>query len=96
MSSGLDKARQVLQVFDSTLDGLKAIQDLTKIGGDKARDALIMIDAIASALIAGFSGDRPPLDVKREIETLRGRIAATDAEIDRRARAKFNGEGNPE
>jgi len=96
----MSKARNALQLFDTAIHGLEEIQALTKIGGDSAQKALHAIDAIVEAIMTGFEHSSDPATVRAAMDkakqSLRDRIAANDTEIDRLAREKFKGEGNPE
>lgn len=92
MSSGFDKARQALKMFDTTIHGLESIQELTKVGGDKAHDALVLVDAIVTALLDGFNAKTTPETTHFEIQAIRERFASNDAAIDEKAKEKFSGE----
>lgn len=85
-----DKAKSALQMLDAGLQGLEAIQSITKIGGDKAAAALATIDAIVRSVLDGWNGKATPDDVLAELEVLKKGLLSNDATADEALRKKFD------
>lgn len=84
-------ARDVLKMADVALDGIELIQQLTKVGGEKAAASLAAVGSVVTALIAGFDGKLSPQSVLAHIEVLHDGLRGNDAAADAAVAKKFGG-----
>lgn len=86
MSNDWQKARDAVKMLDVAIKGMEQLQSLTKLGGDKAGAALMVIDAGLSSISSGFSGETSPeiveADIKAAVENLMEGLATNNAEAD--------------
>jgi hypothetical protein len=90
-----DKAKDALKMLEVVLHGLETIQTLTKIGGDKAHQALDTIGAVIDGLIDGFNGKADAKTVEEAIKSLKDKLASNDAAADAALHKKFDHGGVP-
>lgn len=86
MSISLKDAAKMIEV---ALEGVLMLQRVTKVGGDKAGDALQIVDAGLSSIADGFSGKTDPSVVQAELKALVDGIASDDTQADSDLDSKF-------
>jgi hypothetical protein len=71
-------ANDVLRATEIAIDALKMIQALTRVGPDKALDALQTISAIIATVQEGLDGKTTPDVVEAELKALAGDTTIAD------------------
>lgn len=87
-----DATKNALKVTGMVFDGLGTIQKLTQVGGDKAAEALVAIDAVIKILGSAASGTTPHDDAVAaiaEIQSTHDRLVKNDAAAQAAIGAKF-------
>jgi hypothetical protein len=67
-----DRAQDALKATEIAIGTLRTIQALTRVGPDKAQDALLTINAIVDVLQEGLDGRTSPEVVEAELQALVG------------------------
>ncbi len=82
---------EALKTGAVVLEGLDAIAKITKFGGGKAEEALIVARAAVETLRAGLDGKMTPQETLAQIEALHAELAGNDTAADKALREKFGG-----
>ncbi len=85
----MSKIQETLKIAATAIDGLEALQHLTKIGGSSAEAALAAVDKLVGVLIGGLDGSVSRADVEAEIAKVRKGLAWNDAAADTAIDKKF-------
>lgn len=81
--------KDALKMAAVAIDGLEVIQSMTRIGGDRAADALAAIDRVVASLRDGLGGKASAQAVANEIDALFNGLAANDAAADAALAERF-------
>ena len=84
-----ETTKKALRMAEVAIDGLEVIQGMTKVGGDKAADALRAIGAVIDVLQEGFDGKATSDDVANQLDVLRAELLNNDAAADAALKARF-------
>lgn len=78
--SNFSALRTVLQVGETLVGGLEAIEKLTHLGGDRADAALAGIRGVLHSLREGIESKASPQEILAEIESLHAAVAENHAD----------------
>lgn len=84
-----------IDLGETIVGALQAIEKITHVGGPKADEALAAIKAVLEALEDGFKGDSTPHEVLARIDALHASLKSNDESADADLARKFDvgGEG---
>lgn len=88
-------AHHWIDLGETIVGALQAIERITHVGGPKAEEALAAIKAVLQALDEGFKGAATPHEVLARIDALHASLKANDDAADAELARKFDvgGEG---
>jgi hypothetical protein len=93
--SAWDIAKNGLKMLGNVVQGLEVIHDLTKLGGDRADQALATIAQVVHVLREGFEGKVPAATVNLELQEMHDTVRTMDERKLNKLREKFGIEGEP-
>jgi hypothetical protein len=79
-----------LELGETLVEALQAIEKITHVGGDKADAALAAIKAVLQTLDQGFKGQATPHEVLARIDALHASLTANDAAADAELHKRFD------
>jgi hypothetical protein len=86
ITTQIDEAAKMLGAATA---GLKVLQGMTNVGGDRAVEALAMVGAGLAAISNGFDGLSTADEVKARIESLVDGLSANDSDDDAKLAKRF-------